>query len=71
MYCWTMRGGVKFTDADLIGIPIRVTVGQRSLAEGNVEVKLRSESQSIKVIANDATAKVIELVNELKEQLNV
>jgi len=66
-----MRGGVKFKDADLIGIPVRVTVGKRSLAEGNVEVKLRSESESSKVSVEDATAKVIELVNELKEKLNV
>jgi len=66
-----MRGGVKFKDADLIGIPIRITVGQRSLAEGNVELKLRSESESSKVRIEEATAKVIELVNELKEQLNV
>ncbi len=67
----SMRAGVKFKDADLIGIPVRVTVGQRSLAEGNVEVKLRSESESSKVSVENATAKVIELVNELKEQLNV
>ncbi len=65
-----MRGGVKFKDADLIGIPVRVTVGQRSLAEGNVEVKLRSESESSKVSVGDVTAKVIELVTELKKQLN-
>jgi prolyl-tRNA synthetase len=66
-----LRGGVKFKDADLIGIPIRVTVGQKSLAEGNVEIKLRSESGISKVSVKDATAKVIELVNKLKEQLNV
>jgi prolyl-tRNA synthetase len=65
-----MRGGVKFKDADLLGIPVRVTVGQRSLAEGNVELKLRSESESSKISVKDVTAKVIELVNELKEQLN-
>lgn len=67
----SMRGGVKFKDADLIGIPVRVTVGQRSLAEGNVEVKLRSEAESSKISVKDATAKVVELVNELKKQLNV
>ena len=67
----SMRAGVKFKDADLIGIPIRITVGQRSLAEGNVEVKLRSESESSKVSVEDAAAKVIELVDELKEKLNV
>ena len=66
-----MRGGVKFKDADLIGIPVRMTVGQRSLADGNVEVKLRSESENSSVRVEDATAKVIELVNELKKQLNV
>jgi prolyl-tRNA synthetase len=66
-----LRGGVKFKDADLLGIPVRVTVGQKSLADGNVEVKLRSESESGKVCVEDATAKVIALVNKLKERLKV
>jgi prolyl-tRNA synthetase len=65
-----MRGGVKFKDADLLGIPVRVTVGQKSLADGNVEVKLRSESESSKISVEDVTAKVMELVAELKKQLN-
>jgi prolyl-tRNA synthetase len=64
-----VRGGVKFKDADLIGIPIRITVGQKSLAEGNVEIKLRPESQSRKVPIEQATDKVIELVCSLKERL--
>ncbi|MBN2592082.1 MAG: proline--tRNA ligase [Sedimentisphaerales bacterium] len=66
-----LRGGVKFKDADLLGIPIRVNVGQKSLADGNVEVKLRCESESSKINIRDATAKVVELVNKLKEQLKV
>jgi prolyl-tRNA synthetase len=37
--------GVKFNDADLIGVPIRVTVGKRSLDEGGVELKLREASE--------------------------
>lgn len=37
--------GVKFNDADLIGIPLRLTVSVRSLEAGGVEVKLRSESE--------------------------
>jgi len=65
-----LRGGVKFKDADLIGIPVRVTVGRKSVAEGNVEIKLRAESQSQKVPIEKATNKTIELVNSLKEQLN-
>lgn len=36
------RAGVKFNDADLIGPPIRITVGERGLQAGNIEVKLRS-----------------------------
>jgi len=36
------RAGVKFNDADLIGMPVRITVGERALKEGMVELKLRS-----------------------------
>ncbi len=64
-----LRGGVKFKDADLIGIPIRVTVGKKSVAEGNVEIKLRCETKSQKVAIEKATNKVIELVGSLKEQI--
>ncbi|HEY1694138.1 MAG TPA: proline--tRNA ligase [Polyangiaceae bacterium] len=38
------RPGVKFKDADLIGIPLRVTIGAKALAAGNVELKPRSEA---------------------------
>jgi len=42
------RPGIKFKDADLIGIPLRVTVGARNLKEGNVELKIRkSDSTSM------------------------
>jgi prolyl-tRNA synthetase len=64
-----LRGGVKFKDADLIGIPIRLTVGKKSLADGNVEIKLRSESKSQKVSVDKAATKATELVKTLKEQL--
>jgi prolyl-tRNA synthetase len=39
------RAGVKFKDADLIGIPLRIAVGKRGLAEGKVEWKLRRGKQ--------------------------
>lgn len=64
-----MRGGIKFKDADLIGIPIRVTVGKKSVVEGNVEVKLRSEKDSRKTRIEETPQKVIELVNSLKERV--
>jgi prolyl-tRNA synthetase len=66
-----LRGGIKFKDADLIGIPIRVTVGKKSVVEGNVEVKLRAETQSEKVPIGEAAQKVIEIVKRLKERLDV
>jgi len=64
-----LRGGVKFKDADLIGIPVRLTVGKKSLADGNVEIKPRSERKSQKVSVDKAVAKASELVKSLKEQL--
>jgi len=66
-----VRGGVKFKDADLLGIPVRITVGQKSIADGNVEIKLRCEKKSQKVPIEKAADKTVELVNSLKEKLNV
>ncbi|UCF44473.1 MAG: proline--tRNA ligase, partial [Planctomycetota bacterium] len=64
-----LRGGIKFKDADLLGIPVRITVGQKSVAEGNVEIKFRAEPKSQKVPIENAASKTSELVNSLKEKL--
>ena len=64
-----LRGGVKFKDADLIGVPVRVTVGKRAVAEGNVEIKLRRESESKKVAISKAANEVVRQVLSLKEEL--
>jgi prolyl-tRNA synthetase len=40
------RAGVKFNDADLVGPPVRVTIGERGLQNGNVELKPRTASQN-------------------------
>ena len=54
------RPGVKFKDADLIGFPVRVVVGAKGLANGGVEVKLRSEDKSkTRVVAPDAAPECI------------
>lgn len=50
--------GVKFNDADLIGIPIRLTVGKRGLEEGGVEMKLRQEEERQLVPLNDVVPRV-------------
>lgn len=47
------RAGVKFNDADLIGCPIRITVGERSLQNGMVEVKKRLATQAESVPVGD------------------
>jgi prolyl-tRNA synthetase len=39
------RAGVKFKDADLIGIPLRVTIGHKSLADGRIEIKIRASGE--------------------------
>ncbi len=59
------RPGVKFKDADLIGIPVRVVVGQRGLAEGNVELSLRKNPRErVPAAVGEAVAKVMELLEE-------
>jgi prolyl-tRNA synthetase len=64
------RGGVKFKDADLLGIPVRITVGKKSVAEGNVEIKLRTGGESRKTAIKDVVAEVSGMVKEMKEKLN-
>lgn len=64
-----LRGGVKFKDADLIGIPVRVTVGKKSVVEGNVEIKRRTETDSRKTPIQEAARTAVELVESLKGQL--
>ena len=43
------RPGEKFADADLLGCPLRVTVGRRSLEDGAVDVRLRTETADVRV----------------------
>ena len=63
------RAGVKFKDADLIGIPIRITVGQKALQAGNVEIKLRRADESQSVPVAQASARAAELVAQLYAEL--
>ncbi|MBI5538041.1 MAG: proline--tRNA ligase [Deltaproteobacteria bacterium] len=55
------RPGVKFKDADLIGIPLRVTIGAKGLASGGIELKPRTERDSKKaeIVPVDRAAEVI------------
>ncbi|MBN1870334.1 MAG: proline--tRNA ligase [Candidatus Omnitrophica bacterium] len=53
--------GRKFNDADLIGIPLRVTIGRRNLAEGKVEIKVRSTNEIVLVNKDQLAQKVLEM----------
>ncbi|MCL6573107.1 MAG: proline--tRNA ligase, partial [Bacillus sp. (in: Bacteria)] len=58
------RPGVKFADSDLIGLPIRITVGKKA-AEGIVEVKIRKTGEVIEVHQTDLLEKVTTLIESL------
>ena len=62
--------GVKFKDADLIGVPVRVTVGDRGLQRGIVEVKLRREKERQDVPMEQAVEYVVEQVERLQRELD-
>jgi prolyl-tRNA synthetase len=63
------RPGVKLKDADLIGIPLRVVVGERGLKEGQVELKRRTDAKPTLVPAAQAVAETRRIVNEMKAKL--
>jgi prolyl-tRNA synthetase len=56
------RPGVKFKDADLIGIPLRLTVGGRGLKEGIIELKWRAAKEVRKVPLAEIETAVAEAV---------
>src|SRR5580698_7080363 len=56
------RPGVKFKDAELTGIPVRLTVGARDLADGLVEVTTRATGEKERVAVDDAVAHVAALL---------
>ena len=56
------RAGVKFKDADLIGIPVKVIVSTRGLAEGKIEIKLRKTGEVFKLSVEESLSKIEELV---------
>lgn len=56
------RVGVKFTDADLIGVPLRVTIGPKKLAEGNVEIRERKTCETVVMPLQEAEKFVIDFI---------
>ena len=56
------RPGVKFKDADMIGIPLRVTVGEKNVRQGKVEIKERSSGKVTLVEIAEAGARCLALI---------
>lgn len=61
------RAGIKFKDADLIGYPLRVTIGKKWQESGCVEIKLRRTGEVFEVLYENCAEKVEELLNYLRE----
>ncbi|GAB4330075.1 MAG: proline--tRNA ligase [Candidatus Abyssubacteria bacterium] len=59
------RPGVKFKDADLIGIPLRVTIGSRGLEQGSLEVRVRRTGETYNVPIEQADERIIEMLREV------
>ncbi|MHC4915470.1 MAG: proline--tRNA ligase [Planctomycetota bacterium] len=64
-----VRPGVKFKDADLIGIPLRIVVGDRGLKEGVVELVRRRDKEMRKVPPGEAAAGAAEMIAAMKAEL--
>ncbi len=60
------RAGVKFNDADLLGLPVRVVIGDKSLKEGQVELKARNENEAHLVPVKEVVPAIRDLLNRLK-----
>lgn len=56
------RPGVKFAQMELIGIPVRVTLGDRSLAEGNIELQARTSDQKQLIPVSEAANAIIAMI---------
>ena len=61
--------GVKFADADLIGLPLRLTVSQRSLEAGGVELKRRDRDEKLIVAVEAVPGAVAELLAEMQAEI--
>jgi prolyl-tRNA synthetase len=62
--------GVKFNDADLIGVPIRLTVSERAFKAGGVEVKRRDQKEKFIIPSEDIIEQVRSMISDLLADLD-
>lgn len=63
------RPGFKFKDADLLGLPLRLTIGERGLAKGEVELKARTDKDFEAIPVEAAAVRVYEKITAMREAL--
>ena len=56
--------GIKFKDADLIGIPLRVTLGEKNVKKGLLEIRKRKTGETLLVKKEDAVSKIKEMIDQ-------
>jgi prolyl-tRNA synthetase len=64
------RPGTKFKDADLVGVPFRITVGEKAAKEGKVEIRVRKTGETLKVTRESAADTAAKMVGEAKGNLS-
>ncbi len=59
-----LRPGVKFKDADLIGIPVHIIIGEKNLKDNMIEIKIRRTREILKVKVEDAVGTILKIVHD-------
>ena len=58
--------GVKFKDADLLGLPLRITIGERDLSNNQVEISVRKTGDKIKVSVDQVVSQATKLLSKIQ-----
>lgn len=66
----SVRAGVMFSDADLLGVPVRVVVSPRNMKNGSVEIVTRDKSVSRQAGLDEAVTEIENLIHELYQKIN-
>lgn len=61
----TESAGVKFNDADLLGLPVRVILGPKNLKNGKVEIKIRKTGEALLVDVDKASSEILRIIDNL------
>lgn len=64
------RAGVKFADADLIGLPLRITAGRRGFADGTAELRERATGETTAVPLDELVAEVVRRISAMRAALD-